>query len=158
MLIINIGLLVATAGAAAIAWWQAIAASRERGKAEDAAQRALVAQETAAEALARSAAAQEAIAAVATQRPPWSGPRRVKGDIRALMNSSGRRIIVERVVTKPPDGDRYLHVVDALPCTINAGEEFQYAPLTAGWGAPKGMTLIWRFDGGSEENTTLVPF
>ncbi|MEV4689425.1 hypothetical protein [Microbacterium sp. LWH3-1.2] len=157
-LIINGALLVATAVATAIAWGKANEARAERGKAEDAANRALAAQEGAADALARSAEAHEALVAEATRRPPWTGPRHVRGEIRAVTNTSGRRVTVSAAPTKPEGTENYLTLMQPLPCTLEPGEEFQYAALTRAFGAPTGMTLVWSFDGDSEENTTYVPF
>lgn len=157
-LIINGALLVATAVATAIAWGKANEARAERGKAEDAATRALAAQEGAADALARSAQAHEALAAEATRRPAWTGPRHVRGDIRAVVNTSGRRVTVSAVPTKPEGTEKYLTLMQPLPATLEPGEEFQYAALTRAFGSPMGMTLVWRFDGDGEENTTYVPF
>ena len=157
-LIVNGALLVATAVATAIAWGKANEARAERGKAEEAANRALAAQEGAAAALDRSAQAHEALAAEATRRPTWTGPRHVRGDVRAVVNTSGRRVTVSAAPTKPEGTERHLTLIETLPCTLEPGEEFQYAALTGHSGSPKGMSLVWCFEGDREENTTYVPF
>lgn len=53
-LVVNVGVFVATAGAAAIAWWQAVDASRSRAAAQDAEHVALRAQQDASASLAKA--------------------------------------------------------------------------------------------------------
>jgi hypothetical protein len=53
-LIVNLGVFIATAGAAAVAWWQAIEASRSRDEARDAQKAALTSWQEASSALVRA--------------------------------------------------------------------------------------------------------
>lgn len=53
-LVVNLGVFVATAGAAAIAWWQAVDASRSKASAQDAEHAALRAQQDASASLAKA--------------------------------------------------------------------------------------------------------
>lgn len=53
-LIVNVGVFIATAGAAAVAWWQAIEASRSRNDARDAQKAALTSWQEASSALLRA--------------------------------------------------------------------------------------------------------
>ncbi|WP_407360311.1 hypothetical protein [Microbacterium sp. LBN7] len=53
-LIVNVGVFIATAGAAAVAWWQAIEASRSRNDARDAQKAALTSWQEASSALMRA--------------------------------------------------------------------------------------------------------
>ncbi|QHC71030.1 hypothetical protein [Rathayibacter sp. VKM Ac-2801] len=152
---IQIGIFVVTAGAGAVAWWQAIAASRAKKDAEAAEKRAVKAAEKSAVAAAASAE-QHARSADAAERalpPTWSLMERVSSTVCRLRNDSSRHIIITAFEPQPIElGPALSKVLAPLPTRVEYGDAFEFLILARGAG-PRitSVRIRWRFEAETED-------
>lgn len=159
---VNLGIFVASAAAATIAWAQAIRAGQREGeaaesarKAEAAREKAVAAQESAAAALAEANTI--ATDALETQRkalpPPWSLAQQIDQGIVGFENQSSQTIVVTGITpnpTEPPD----LVITDRPPFHVEYGDRFKIY-INFKWRfRPHSIEITWRFMGEEETHVT----
>ncbi|GAA5205326.1 hypothetical protein [Microbacterium kyungheense] len=163
VLIVSIGSFLATAVAAAVAWWQAIASGRLRSEAEAASARASTARDEAVRAQQGAAIslaeanliAQEALDAQRlSQRPPWGNVERIDDSRYRIPNTSGRTLAVTEVNA---DTGGNIHVFEAVgvPASIRHGDSVVFFALTGGPTVTTGnaVTIEWHPEGEPEVST-----
>lgn len=143
--IVNVGILIATAGAAAVAWWKAIESSQDRKAAEEARDRAVEAQVSAAGSLSRSADAAEDIARH-TREPAWSMPRRGTGDRWSMQNASRRNIYVDRVEVEPENATPLVDFVTPVPASFGNGDTLELNAHPRMSLSAQKVVVVWRFE------------
>lgn len=136
-LIVQLAILVATAGGAAVAWWKAIESSRDRQGAETAQTRAEDARD-------RATAALQSLAS--HSRPtPWADARQGVGDRWSLKNTSKRDVYVEAVEVEPEAAGPLLELVTGLPTTLSDGDTLELNAHPRYMLRVRRVVLVWRF-------------
>jgi len=168
MLIVGIASMAIAAVAAVAAIVQARAAHASQIAAEDARNESRVARDEAVrlsaeanEAFKRQAVAQERaneLAEMKSRPPSWTGPRRVKGDIQGIGNTSGKVIVVESVEVRPEGADNFVTVDREFPHSFQPGDELRFTTFSSIGGSADDMILHWRFADSAEYHRTVVNF
>lgn len=165
-LIVNIGILIGTLAAAAVAWWQAIEAGRRRTDAEKASKaaaesrRAAVdAQQRAAQALAEAnALAAEALSVQRAALPPvWSAVELLGEGAVGFRNQSSRAIIVTSIEVEPDQAASFVEA-NPRPSRVDYGDVLPIR-LRPRFSSPNPRSLIigWHYEDdpdGVEQRTT----
>ncbi|MBH0054510.1 hypothetical protein I6E74_10070 [Salinibacterium sp. SWN139] len=159
-LIVNAALLVATLGAAAVAWAMAIAAGRGKLAAEEARDAAVEAQQGAAASLSlANSIAQEALDAQRLALPPtWGSPERKGGQSSYLIrNNSGRTVILNGLESLP-GGNVYAFVPPDLPMRVDHGDVVKFSAIIAGAASNSGnsVELQWSYEDQPEKVTSTI--
>ncbi|PPH30407.1 hypothetical protein [Rathayibacter sp. AY1F9] len=170
-LIVQIGVLAGTLGAAAATWWQAIVAGRAnraagaaQEKAEEAANRAVSAAERSAAAEERAATAAEEQAAIERAREARREPfeaRKSRDDVWHLWNRLDEIVIISDL-DGSKDGQQYVQAYETVPTYLKPGRALMF---TFGGGlndpASVGLTVTYRLASALEHDvqewdTTLL--
>lgn len=150
---INFGILVATAGAAAVAWWQAIAAGHREKAAAESARLAANSHQSASEALTQAnEIAERALSAqVLALPPPWS-VLTIDGYSAIVRNSSGRNIIVRAALAEgdAPDSAEF----PEMPVRVEYGDDFRFTYAPSYDGGASTLVLEWSFEGDNRAQRT----
>ncbi|AZZ54934.1 hypothetical protein [Rathayibacter iranicus] len=164
-LVVQLGILGVTAGAGAIAWWQAIVASRAKADAQaseqrtaDAERRAVVAAERAAEA-ASASVEQHARAAQAAEQalpPVWSQLVRIDKTVYRVRNDSSRVIVVTAFEPQPTELAATLaRVRFPLPARVEYGDALDVLILGRMSPGIESIRMVWQFEDESMEQVTV---
>lgn len=165
-LIVNIGILVGTLAAAAVAWWQAIEAGRRKTDAETASKdaaksrkAAVDAQQRAASALAEAnALAAEALTVQRAALPPvWSAVELLGEGTVGFRNQSSRAIIVTSIEVEPDEAAPFI-AANPRPLRVDYGDVLPIR-LRPRFSSPTPRSLIigWHYEDdpdGSGQATT----
>lgn len=163
MLIVSIGSFIAAAGAAAVAWWQAIVAGQRRADAEAASARAATARDEAVSAQRGAATsladanliAQEALDAQRlSQRPPWGNVEPIDDSRYRIPNTSGRTLVVTKL-DADPGGNIHLFEAVGVPAIIRHGDSVVFFAMTGGQTVTtgNGVTIEWHPEGEPQLST-----
>ncbi|CAM98524.1 hypothetical protein pCM2_0040 (plasmid) [Clavibacter michiganensis subsp. michiganensis NCPPB 382] len=170
-LIVQIGVLVGTLGAAAVAWWQAIIAARAnraagsaQQKAEEAASRAVSAAERSAAAEERAATAAEEQAAIERAREDRRQPFEAQKDRRGVWHLWNRLDVIVIVIELDgsEDGHQYVQPHRDIPDQLRPGQALTFS-FGGGMTDPPsvGLTVTYRLTSAGEHDrdswhTTLI--
>lgn len=165
----SIGVFIATAGAAAIAWWRASLASDHEKNAEAAQKSAESARDESLElsrkatlAFERQAVAQEEANKLEREaRAPraWRGPNWISESVGSYLNTSLKVMVILEWSIIPEDMSKFVRLHDhpKVPFEIPDGGQLRYFKIRASGARAEVLVVRWKYKGEDELHEANLP-